>query len=162
MKEKFMKQTILSLTILLLLSAFAFGQTIEKSSIKKAKTTEQTIVQLEQILLDSQLKGTIADIEKYYADGYIFTAPDALLITKNDFLSAFKTGTLKVESSTNSAMKVTVYGDTAIARFKSTDKGIFNGQNISGTYQWTDVFVKMKGKWVLVSTHGTPINGKIV
>lgn len=152
-----MKKTIFNLTILLIFAAFAFGQTTGKSSINKSKNTEQTIMQTEQKILDSILQGKIAAVEKYYADGYVLTSPEGILITKNDLISSFKSGALKVESSVNSEMKVTVYGNTAIARFRSTDQGIFNGQSISGTFQWTDVFVKLNGNWALISSHGTPL-----
>lgn len=151
-----MKQVFFSLSIILVFGLSAFAQTTQKDAMKTG-ATEQKLMQLEKAMLDSILQGKFADLEKYYADGYVFTAPDAMQITRTDLLSAFKSGALKVESSTNSDMKVTLFGDTAIVRYKSMDKGTLNGQSISGTYQWTDVFVKIKGNWRLVSTHGTPV-----
>lgn len=152
-----MKKTIFSLSILLLFAAVSLGQTTEKSSTKN-KSTEDKILQLEQTILDSILQSKFAEIEQYYADDYILTSPDARLLTKIDLITSFKSGVLKIESSKTNDMKVAVYGDTAIVRYKSADKGMFKNQNISGTYQWTDVFIKLKGNWVLVSTQGTPIN----
>jgi ketosteroid isomerase-like protein len=54
-------------------------------------------------------------------------------------------------------LKVKVYGDTAIVSGQTTDKGKYKGQDISGTYRFTDVFVKRDGKWMAVSTHVTPV-----
>ena len=152
-----MKKTFFSLSILLLFAAVSMGQTTEKSLMKN-KTTEEKIMQIEQTILDSILQSKYAEIEPYYADNYIFTSPDARQFTKNELISSFKSGVLKIEASKTNDMKIVIYGDTAIVRYKSLDKGIFKDQNISGTFQWTDVFVKLKGNWVLVSTQGTPIN----
>jgi ketosteroid isomerase-like protein len=54
-------------------------------------------------------------------------------------------------------MKVQMFGDTAIATYTTTDKGMYKGRDISGQYRWTDVFVKMGGKWKFVAGQGTPI-----
>jgi ketosteroid isomerase-like protein len=52
---------------------------------------------------------------------------------------------------------VRVYGDTAVVTYRSTDKGNYKGQDISGQVRWTDVFVKQGWRWQLVAGHGSPI-----
>jgi hypothetical protein len=39
----------------------------------------------------------------------------------------------------------------------TTDKAKFKGQDISGRYRWTDIFVRRGGTWQIVAGHGTPI-----
>ena len=48
-------------------------------------------------------------------------------------------------------MKVRAYGDTAVVTYVTTDKGKFKGQDISGRYRWTDVFVRRGGTWQIVA-----------
>jgi ketosteroid isomerase-like protein len=62
-----------------------------------------------------------------------------------------------MESSKSEDMKVQVYRDTAVVTYRSTDKGNYKGNDISGRYRWTDVFVKRNGRWQVVSTQGTRI-----
>jgi Ketosteroid isomerase homolog len=68
-----------------------------------------------------------------------------------------KSGDLKIESSTNEDMKVQVHGDTAVVTYRSTDKGNYKGNDLSGQYRWTDVFVKRNGRWQIVAGQGTRI-----
>lgn len=152
-----MKKIYLTFVLLFVFSSLAFGQMTTKTSMSKGKTTEETIMKIEQEILDLTLKGKPESVEKYYADGYTFISPDAITISKNDLFNAFKSGVLKLESSVNSDMKVKVFENTAVVTFRSMDKGSFNGQSINGTYQWTEIFVKIKGKWLIVATQGTPV-----
>ena len=143
-----MKKLILILTILFALSAMGLGQ---------KKSDEQTLIKMEQEFLEAIVGKKFSTLEKYYANTYVLTTPDGVTIPKSDLFVALKGGALNMESSTNSAMKVYLYGTTAIVTYTSTDKGQFNGAPINGKFRWTDTFVKMKGKWMLAATQGTPI-----
>ena len=69
-----------------------------------------------------------------------------------------KSGTLKLESSTYSDMKVQVSDpDMAVVVYRSNDKGTYKGKDISGEYRWLDVFVKRGGKWQIAIDQGTQI-----
>jgi hypothetical protein len=54
-------------------------------------------------------------------------------------------------------MKIKIYGNMAIVRYRSSDKGMFKGSPITLNNRWTDIFIKTKGKWLVISSHGTPI-----
>jgi len=56
-----------------------------------------------------------------------------------------------------SELKVHVYGDTAVAAGTSTVKGTYKGQDISGKYRFTDVWVKRNGKWHAVASQSTKL-----
>jgi ketosteroid isomerase-like protein len=73
-------------------------------------------------------------------------------------LADIKSGTLKLESSTMSDMKVQVAGhDMAVMVYRSTDKGTYKGKDVTGEYRWLDVFVKRDGKWQIAIDQGTQI-----
>jgi hypothetical protein len=97
--------------------------------------------------------------EQIFADDAVLTTPDGATHTKAQLLADVKSGALVLESSTISDMKVRVYGNAGVATYITTDKGKYKGQDISGRFRWTDVFVSRAGAWQIVAAQGTPIQG---
>ena len=54
-------------------------------------------------------------------------------------------------------MKVRTYGDTAVSTGRSTIKAKVNGQDASGEYRFTDVWVKRGDRWQAVASQVTRI-----
>ena len=120
-------------------------------------SVEQTLMKIERDGLAALLKKDIAAFGRIFADDAVVITPDGSAQTKAQLLADVKSGDLVVESSEISDMKVRAYGDTAVVTYVTTDKGKFKGQDISGRYRWTDVFVRRAGTWQVVAGHGTPI-----
>jgi ketosteroid isomerase-like protein len=118
-------------------------------------STEQEIMQIEKEMLAALLKGDTNPSERYLADSYVFTAPDGVSMGKAQTIEDLKSGNLKLQAASLDNAKVQVYGDTAIVTYSSNDKGTYKGKDISGKTRWTDVFVKQKGRWVIVASHGS-------
>ena len=138
--------------VVIAFSSLAFAESKGKHS-----STEKALMKIEQDLLDAFLKGDWALFERYLAPGFVFTAPDGNFQDKAQWQADTKSGALKIETSKNEDMKVHVYADAAIVTYRSIDKGTYKGNDISGQYRWTDVFLKRGGQWKIVSTQGTPI-----
>ena len=77
--------------------------------------------------------------------------------TKAQDIATITSGDLAFESAVLDNVKVRVYGDTAVVTGRTTNKGKYKGQDISGQYQFTDVFVKQGGRWRAVASHATRI-----
>jgi ketosteroid isomerase-like protein len=120
-------------------------------------STERTLIAIEKELCDGTLSGSTTAFETYVSDKAVFTGPFGTTYGKKDVVALFKSGTLKYESSVNDDMKVVVIGDTAVVTYRSTDKGVYGTDDISGKYRWTDTFAKINGKWMIVAAQGTPI-----
>lgn len=146
-----MKQIILIVALLISSSIFVFGQ---------ATNEEQNLKRIEQELTDALLKGDASVFERYLADTFISTGPDGVVMSKAEFIAPIKSGDLKFESSKFDDMKVKAYGNTAFLTYQTTDKGTYKGNDLSGQYRWTDVFVKQDGGWQIVATQGTRVAGK--
>jgi hypothetical protein len=135
---------ILTLTVVLALPTI----TLAKATIKK----------IEQELSDTIVKSDTSAFEKYLASDYLGIGPDGVTQNKTELLADIKSGSLKLESSNLSDMKVQVAeADMAVVVYRSDDKGTYKGKDITGQYRWLDVFVKRDGKWQIAIDQGTPI-----
>ena len=119
---------------------------------------EATIKKIEQELTDSLLKSDTSAFEKYLASDYLGIGPEGVTQNKSELLADIKSGTLKLESSNLSDIKVQVADpDMAVVVYRTDDKGIYKGKDITGQYRWLDVFVKRGGKWQIAIDQGTQI-----
>src|SRR5438046_6890368 len=113
---------------------------------------EATVKKIEQEILDGILKSDTAALEKYLTSDYLGIGPDGVTQNKSEFMADVKSGTLKLESSEMSDMKVQVADpDMAVVVYRTNDKGTYKGTDITGEYRWLDVFVKRAGKWHISS-----------
>ena len=67
---------------------------------------------------------------------------------------------MKYESLEISDIKVHVYGNSAVATGTGNVKASMKGHDISGTYRFTDTWVKRNGKWQCVASQGTKIQAQ--
>ena len=145
---------ILTLTVVLALPIV----TLAKEKGTGATADEATLKKIEQELTDSILKSDTAAFEKYLTSDYLGIGPDGAAQNKSELVSDIKSGTLKLESSKISDMKVQVADpDMAVVVYRTTDKGTYKGKDVTGEYRWLDVFVKRGGKWQIAIDQGTPI-----
>jgi hypothetical protein len=66
---------------------------------------------------------------------------------------------IKYEALTSEDVKVRVYGDTAILTARITGRGSARGEDFSGQFFVTRVFVKRGGRWMVVSGQATHAKG---
>ena len=118
---------------------------------------EQTLTKIEHDGLAALLKKDVAGFGRIFADDAVLIPPDGTTQTKAQLLADVKSGDLVIESSEMSDMKVRAYGDAAVVTYMTNDKGKYKGQDITGRYRWTDVFVRSGGTWRIVASQGTPI-----
>lgn len=144
-----MRKIIIFIALMLLISAAGFGQA--------KMTVEQTLTKIEKDVADGLVKGDASVFEKYFAATAIITDPGGMMMTRAESITLVKSGDLKFETLTVEDVKVQLYGNTAIVTYRSVDKGTFKGQAFGGKSRWTDAFVKIKGKWLIVAAQGTPI-----
>ena len=118
---------------------------------------EKAVAALEQQWLQSQKTNNPDLVAPLLADKYVFTGPDGKVMNKAESLADAKA--TKYESMGYEDVKITVFGDTAIAtggsRVKGTDA---SGKPMNNHERWTDTWVKMpNGKWQCVATHVSSI-----
>lgn len=127
---------------------------------QKAPSAEQVLLQLEKQWADANVKADVAFLDKILADDWTWTDADGVVWTKAQSLMVMKSGEDVISLFVVEDMKARVYGDAAVVTGRSTSKEIFKGKDISGTYAWTDTWIKRAGQWRCVATHASKIPGK--
>jgi len=151
-----MKNTIGTLALLVCTALCLSSSAIAQG--KKSAGAEDQIKALLNQSREATLKGDSSYLEKNAAEDYTRVGINGKLMTKGEWVSAFKNGDVKIQSIETSDVKVREYGNTAIATYTADVKGTQNGKDISGKHQITRVFVKRSGKWQEVAFHGTIVS----
>ncbi len=128
------------------------------SQAAKSTATEQAVVALEQEWLKSQQTNNPDLVAPLLADSFLQTTGDGkLTTTKAEALTQAKT--IKWSSVDYTDLKVTAFGNTAIATGGFKGKGTdTSGKSIDETSRFTDTWVKMpSGKWQCVASQDTPV-----
>ena len=89
------------------------------------------------------------------AEDYVAITPLGQVTTKRDNVSARRSGQLRYEAMNVTDMVVRVYGDTAVVTARADVKGHQLGEDFSGPYRYTRVWVRRNGHWQAVSYQAT-------
>ena len=119
--------------------------------------TEKAVMALEQQWVQSQKTNNPDLVAPLLAEKFINTGTDGKVTGRDETLA--NTKATKYSSNEIDDLKVTVFGDTAIAtggfKAKGTDA---SGKPFDVSERYTDTWVKMpNGKWQCVASHGSPI-----
>jgi uncharacterized protein (TIGR02246 family) len=128
-----------------------------RSQAQTPGATEKAVAALEQQWLQSQKTNDPDAVAPLLADKFVSTSSDGKVTDKAASLATAKA--TKYASVDYTDMKVTVFGDTAIAtggfKAKGTDA---SGKPLDVNEQFTDTWVKMpNGKWQCVASHSSPV-----
>ena len=123
----------------------------------QAGGTEQAVAALEEKWLQGQKTNNPDLIVPLLADKFVETLSDGKVIDRAVAIAMTKA--MKYTSAENEDLKVTVFGDTAIATGGFKGKGTeASGKPFDNHERWTDTWVKMpNGQWQCVATQATPI-----
>lgn len=119
--------------------------------------TEKAVAALEQQWLQSQKTNNPDLVAPLLAEKFVNTGSDGKVTSKAESLANAKA--TKYDSVAYEDLKVTVFGDTAIATGLFTAKGTDpSGKPLDMRERFTDTWVKMpNGKWQCVASHGSPV-----
>lgn len=121
------------------------------------ENSEQMLVRIENELAQVVIRCDAVALERILADGYVFTNPVGEVKNKVETLAKFRALVDEVQFDyiTNFDMRVQLYGDAAIVTGAQTQKGRYKGQEISGQYRFTSVYVRREGLWRCVAQHAS-------
>ena len=119
--------------------------------------TEKAVAALEQQWLQSQKTNNPDLLAPLLADKVVITQADGKVQDKAGALATYKE--TKYDSAEYTDLKVTVFGDTAIATGGFKGKGTdASGKPFDVHERWTDTWVKMpNGQWQCVASQTSPV-----
>ncbi len=149
---------VLLLSLVLAVPAFS-GQHVAvhpRTSLEAAdQSTVREIVDMERQAREASIRRDAEFSQRTLAEDYVAITPLGQVTTKQDTLSARKSGQLRYETIDVSDMVVRVYGDTAVVTARADVKGHQLGEDFSGPYRYTRVWVRRTGHWQAVSYQAT-------
>lgn len=154
-----MKHLYFVVALLLLVALVSVSQEDKKGKAKSSGSAEDQIKALLEQRRQATIKADVAVLDATTGDDYTRISPSGEMIAKAAYLQGLKDGSMKVESIETKDLKVRVYGDTAVTTGIGTVKSTNKGQDTSGTFAVSQVFVKRKGKWQAVHFQATKIPG---
>lgn len=132
-----------------MMAAF-FGTSQAQPAPASDAATEQEILKLEQKEDQAIMVKDTATLDRLYAKRLAWLGRGELL-TKAQVISDFAAGNLRNNSMVHTDLHVNVYGDTAVLTGHSTSELVFHGKVLGGPKRFTDVWVKIDGRWQLVA-----------
>jgi Domain of unknown function (DUF4440) len=118
--------------------------------------TEKAIVALENKWSQVETDNKPDLIEPFLSAKAVFTDSEGKVTDRGEFLMQERA--TKFTSSTVDAVKVTVFGNTAIASYLLTQKGTDKNGAFDRQMQETDTWVKMpNGAWQVVASHSSTL-----
>lgn len=145
---------------LLLLSIAAGGYGQHQSS----ENLRNEIIELEKSFAAAIKTRDTLQTKKFQSDSYFlaYTVPGMpiQIVPRQGWLNVLKD--YITESYTIDDIKVNVYGNTAVAMLMFTQKATVRGQDRSGQFVLTDIWVKGDKGWLITERHsshpGQPVN----
>jgi ketosteroid isomerase-like protein len=113
------------------------------------------IVDMERQAKEASLRRDADFSVRTLAEDYVAITPLGQVTTKQETISARRSGQLRYESMNVSDMVVRLYGDTAVVTARADVKGHQLCEDFSGPYRYTRVWVKKTGHWQAVSYQAT-------
>jgi ketosteroid isomerase-like protein len=107
--------------------------------------------------MESYVRRDAGFLERHLAADYQSTFPDGTVLDKKGEIEALESGAVALTEMTPREMKVRTYGATAVITGQSTIKAQVNGQETSGEFRFTDVWIKQGDRWLAVASQVTRI-----
>ncbi len=119
------------------------------------QATIREIIEMERLAKEASLHRDADFSQRTLAEDYVAITPLGQVTSKQDSVSARKSGQLRYQTIDVSDMVVRIYGDTAVVTARADVKGHQLGEDFSGPYRYTRVWVRRGGHWQAVSYQAT-------
>jgi hypothetical protein len=149
-----MTRTTVALALLFCLPATLLAGS-QSSSAPDDQEAIREVVDLERQSKDAAIRRDVSFVERTLAEDYVGIGPLGAVVTKADTVAARKAAQLHYDSIEISEMLVRVFGNTAVVTARAEVKGNQLGEDFSGPYRFTRVWVRRNGHWQTVSYQAT-------
>jgi hypothetical protein len=155
---RFTKSTLVVLSLALATTAISVPAFGKKAATTTDKNAVATITEMENASVKADTDGDSSFVEKNYADNFSGGSSWGNWETKQSILADMKDNkNNKTNSEVISDLNVRIYGEAAIATYKSTYDSVHHGEHRARTILSTDTFVKQDGLWKQVASHSSEV-----
>lgn len=95
--------------------------------------------------------------EENLSDDYVLITPAGTVRTKRDVVSELATPGMKMNPFEAIEVQIRVYGDSAVINGRMLQRYTLGRVRYANDLRYTDVYVKKKGRWLLVSGHASNV-----
>jgi len=124
-----------------------------------AVTSEETLKALDAECTRAAIQANVEALVLLESDDFTFTSPDGSIMTKAQDLDTLRAGDLYYESISLDDVSVRAYKESGVVTGRATVKGWYKTFEISGAYRYTVMFARLNGKWRVVASQMTRIQG---
>jgi ketosteroid isomerase-like protein len=146
-----MTRILLAVTLMMASATPALSQMPGKDT----SAAEAHIRTLHEASGEAQVRRDIAALDRLLADDFILTRANGVVANKAQNLADVQSGERSFTSYKNDDVRVRLYGDAAVVTGQVTSSGTYKGQDFSGQFRYTKVFVKSAGQWRIVAWQAT-------
>ena len=150
--------TLIVATCCALLAQGAKSTSSAKNRTADDQTIQNQLKQMEKQRAEALMKGDAGFFDRTTADDYTMITASGALRNKRRAMGDLKSGAVKFQSADVDELEVRVYGFAAVVTGRHTQKAQSAGNDISGLYRFTRVYVKQKGQWKAVAYQATRIS----
>jgi hypothetical protein len=138
---------------LLLAAALAIAFTLQADEVEQLR-------RLDKELSVATWTGDALWFEKNVDDDYVLITSKGTMYTKADVVSELATPGMKMDPFDAFELQVRIYGDTAVVNGRRLQHFTLGRARYANDLRYTDVYVKRKGRWLLVSEHLSNMAGR--
>jgi len=91
------------------------------------------------------------------SDDYVLVSPNGTVRTKRDVVSELATPGMKMNPFEAIEVQIRVYGESAVINGRMLQRFTLGRVRYANDLRYTDVYVKKKGRWILVSGHASNV-----
>jgi ketosteroid isomerase-like protein len=118
---------------------------------------ERALRRIQRDWAEARLKRDSSFATQIEADDFTVVWPDGQIINKEDDVKSYEADGAVFSEFKITDLNVRFYGETAIVVGQGSIKGHTPTKDLSGSYVWTDTFVKQNGGWKAVASQVTSV-----
>jgi ketosteroid isomerase-like protein len=129
--------------------------TQEHPTASQAAAIQKEILSIEAQKSDAMQKGDAKVLEEIYGDSLIFVNARGKILTKQDRVKEFASGSVKYSSFRQGDYRFHLYGNTTVLTGVACSVVEYHGRVNQTPRRFTSVYVKLNGHWRFVAHQAT-------
>jgi uncharacterized protein (TIGR02246 family) len=106
---------------------------------------------------EAQERGDADALDSLLTEDFMLVGPLGYVLTKQQWLDQFRSGSLEASSVTWDEVDVRDYGPVAVAVGRERQRAEYDGQPANGQFRVTQIAVRHDEGWAIAGLHFSPI-----